>query len=198
MRRDRLIILLQPYKNRLMPKKELADSIDRFAKTLLDVCGKYPRQKFNVALPGYILESIDPLIASSLRDIAKRGGIEWLCMGYTEPFLSFSPLWLTSENITLGVKVFTELTGEAPMGFVPPFSNWEPSHIDLLNSAGLRYTALSSVLLAKNEIEGAGYRITEHTGSSMAVFPARSYHTHNAPQSIADWARDTFPSAGPD
>jgi hypothetical protein len=198
MRRDQLILLLQPYKNGLMHKKALSESINRFARFLLDLCGKYPRLRFNIVLPGYILECIDPLIASSLREMAKRGSVEWLSTGYTEPFLSFSPLWLTGENISWGTKVFTELTGEAPTGFAAPFSNWEPSHIDMLSAAGLKYAVVSSVLLAKNEANRPGYWITEHTGSSMAVFPAHSYHIYNAPKDLAGWIKESFPEDKPE
>jgi hypothetical protein len=181
-----------------MRKKELSDSITRFSKMLLDLCNKYPRLRFNVALPGYILECISPLTASPLRDMAKRGSVEWLCMGYTEPFLSFSPLKLTGENIALGMKTFTELTGEAPKGFVPPFSNWEPSHIDMLNAAGLQYAVVSNALVDKNESDSEGYWITEYTGSAMAVFPSRPYHIRNAPRSIAGWIKEVYQDDKPD
>jgi len=193
MRRDRLIILLQPYKNALMPKKELSDSVSRFARILLDLCAKYPRLRFNVALPGYILERIDPLALSRLGDMVKRGSIEWLCMGYTEPFLSFSPLWLTAENIALGARTFSELTGEAPYGFVPPFSNWEPSYIDILVGAGLKYAVVSNALLSEGVNRSAGYWITESTGSSMAVFPVRSYRYGNAPDDLTTWIKEAAP-----
>jgi len=181
-----------------MPKKGLSASINRFARLILETCKKYPRLRLNVALPGYILESIDPLVLSSLRDAAKRGSIEWLCMGYTEPFLSFSPLWLTAENIAAGTKAFAELTGEAPEGYVPPFSNWEPSHIDMFSCAGLKYAVIGNEALAKSESESSGYWMTEHTGSSMAVFPVRSCHGHNAPESLTAWAKEVFPDDKPD
>jgi len=190
-------VLLQPYKNRLMPKKELAASVNRFVGALLGVCAAYPRLRFNVALPGYMLECVDKRLRAPLADTAKRGAVEWLCMGYTEPFLSFSPLWLTNENIALGVRVFSELTGEAPGGFVPPFSNWEPSYIDMLYGAGLRYAVVSSALLAEGgDKRGAGYWITESTGNSMAVFPVRSYHRRNAPQDLAEWVKGELPAGG--
>ncbi|MDR0305773.1 MAG: DUF1926 domain-containing protein [Chitinispirillales bacterium] len=193
MKRDQLILLLQPYKNSLMPKTELSSSINRFADKLLNLCERFPRLRFNAALPGYILECIDPLTISSLRDMLKRGQIEWQCMGYTEPFLSFSPQWLTNENIALGMKVFTELTGEAPHGYVPPFSNWEPPHIDSFSGAGLKYAVISNALLAKNEAgSNDGYWITEYTGSSIAVFPVWSYHKHNAPQNLAGWIKEKY------
>jgi hypothetical protein len=181
-----------------MPKRALTESVNRFARLLLGLCERYPRMRFNVALPGYILERVDTLVLSSLREMAKRGSVEWLCMGYTEPFLSFSPLWLTHENIALGAKVFSELTGEAPAGFVPPFSNWEPSYIDMLGGAGLQYATLSSTLLAKNEASASGYWITEYTGSSMAVFPARSYNAYNAPESVTGWISGLYPNDTPD
>ncbi|MDR0330899.1 MAG: hypothetical protein LBH93_04225, partial [Chitinispirillales bacterium] len=191
-------MLLQPYKNGLMPKKGLAEAVSRFARGVLGLCEKYPRLRFNIALPGYMLECVDPLALSSLRDMVKRGSVEWLCMGYTEPFLSFSPLRLTSENIALGAKVFSELTGEAPLGFVPPFSNWEPSHIDMFGASGLKYAAVSNALLPESEAQSSGYWITEHTGSSMALFPARSYNSANAPADLAGWAKKSFPDDTPD
>ena len=194
MKRDQLIFLIQPYKNALMHKKPLSSSINRFAERLLALCERFPRLRFNVALPGYVLECIDPLIVSSMRNMFKRGQIEWLCTGYTEPFLSFSPQWLTNENILTGMKVFTELTGEAPLGYVLPFSNWEPSHIDLFSNAGLKYAVISNTLLSKNEAKSCGYWITEHTGSSIAVFPVWSYHSYNAPQTIMEWANENFPA----
>ncbi|MCL2689722.1 MAG: hypothetical protein FWE57_07740, partial [Chitinispirillia bacterium] len=193
MKRDQLILLLQPYKNALVPKKELCGSINKFAEQLLALCERFPRLRFNAALPGYILECIDPLIISSLRDMFKRGQVEWLCTGYTEPFLSFSPQWLTNENILAGMKVFTELTGAAPQGYALPFSNWEPSHIDLFSGAGLKYAVVSNSLLDRNEAKSCGYWITEYTGSSIAVFPVWSYHRHNAPQNLMGWINENFP-----
>jgi len=191
-------VLVQPYKNRLMPQKELAASVSRFAGALLAVCAAYPRLRFNVALPGYMLERVDKRLQPALADTARRGAVEWLCMGYTEPFLSFSPLWLTNENIATGVRVFSEATGEAPSGFVPPFSNWEPSYIDMLYGAGLKYAAVSSELLAEGyDRRGAGYWITESTGNSMAVFPVRCYHRRNAPQDLAEWIKKELPDGAP-
>jgi hypothetical protein len=198
MRRDQLILLLQPYKNGLMPKKVLCGSINRFARLLLSLCEKYSRLRLNVALPGYILECVDPAVMSSLREMVKRGSVEWLCTGYTEPFLSFSPLCLTSENITLGTAVFTELTGETPVGYTPPFSNWEPSHIDMLNAAGLKYAVIANEVVAKNESESSGYWMTEYTGNSMAVFPVRAYHRYNAPESIMSRIKEVCPDDRPD
>lgn len=198
MRRDQLILLLQPYKNGLLPKKDLTGSINRFARLLLSHCEKYSRLRFNVALPAYIMERIDASTMAALREMVKRGSVEWLCTGYTEPFLSFSPLCLTSENITLGTAVFADLTGEAPTGYAPPFSNWEPSHIDMFNAAGLKYAVIANEIVAKNEAESSGYWMTEHTGSSMAVFPARTYHRYNAPESITSWVKEACTHDKPD
>jgi hypothetical protein len=182
-----------------MPQKELAASVNRFVAALLAVCAAYPRLRFNAALPGYMLECADKRLLGPLADAVRRGAVECLCMGYTEPFLSFSPLWLTSENIALGQRVFSELTSEAPGGFVPPFSNWEPSYIDMLYGAGLKYAVVSNKLLAEDsDKRGAGYWITESTGNSMAVFPVRSYHLGNAPQDLAEWVKGELPDDGPD
>jgi len=191
-------VLLQPYKNRLMPRRELIGAVNRFAGALLAVCAAYPRLRFNAAMPGYMLECVDKRLLGPLAETVRRGAVECLCMGYTEPFLSFSPLWLTSENIARGVRVFSELTSEAPGGFVPPFSNWEPSYIDMLYGAGLKYAVVSNELLAEGggRRNGAGYWITESTGNSMAVFPARSCDSRNAPQDLAEWVKGELPDGG--
>jgi hypothetical protein len=191
MKRDRIIVLLQPYKNRLMPRRELVGAVGGFAAALSDVCAAYPRLRFNVALPGYILECVDRRVIERLAG----GRVEWLCMGYTEPFISFSPLWLTGENIALGARVFSELTGEAPVGFVPPFSNWEPSCIDMLRGAGFKYAALSSALPGEGPGGGgAGYWVTESAGNQMAVFTARPLDRRDAPQDVAGWLKEGLES----
>ncbi|MFP4163610.1 MAG: alpha-amylase/4-alpha-glucanotransferase domain-containing protein [Chitinispirillaceae bacterium] len=193
MKRDYIALLLQPYKNSLLAKAELQRAINGLSDYLIGLAHRYPHLKFNIALPGYLLECIDPLKLSTLRDILKRGNIEWLCTGYTEPFLSFSPHWLTKENIKLGLHTFKELTGEKPAGYTPPFSNWEPSQIDLFRNAGLKYAVISNELLTQPERDSCGYWITEHTGFSIAMFPARSYHRHNAPENLVKWIEETFP-----
>jgi hypothetical protein len=201
MKRTAIALLLQPYKNRLMPRDRLKESIDGCAEQLLALAAEFPTMHCNVVLPGYVLECINPLLLSKLRDLRKHGCLEWLLTGYTEPFLSFSPEELTKENIRHGVRVFTECTGAAPAGFMPPFSNWEPSYIAALRSAGLSVVALSANALPREARGRCGYWIAEHAGAAIALFPSHVLHHYSAPADIIDWlekiiARDEDHAAG--
>ena len=187
MKRHAVALVLQPYKNRLMQPKALKESIDRFAEQLLLLTTENPNFHFNVGLPGYILECVNPLLLSKLREMHKRGCLEWLLTGYTEPFLSFFPAALVEDNIRQGIKTFTELTGAAPEGFLPPFSNWEPSYIATLRTLGLSQTVLSTAALPPEARNYCGYWTTEERGESIALFPSHGLHHYSAPADIIDW-----------
>ncbi|MDG5815479.1 DUF1926 domain-containing protein [Chitinispirillales bacterium ANBcel5] len=187
MKRHTLILLLQPYKNSLMTRDVIEEGINCFSENIANLCNTHAHLRFNLILPAYILEFIDPFKLSVLRDIQKKGLIEWIPTGYTEPFLSFSPQWLSAENIHYGASVFKDLTRYAPMGYSPPFSNWEPSQIDIFRKCGIKYAVVSKELLSKQHQNSHGYWITEHTGSSIAFFPYTAFHRYNAPESLKDW-----------
>ncbi len=187
MKRHSIVLLIQPYKNGLIPKVQLEESINRFADRLIALCSKHTHLRYNIILPAYILEHIDPLKLPQLRELFNKNIIEWLLTGYTEPFVSFSPDWLTSENIRHGISVFNQLTGSNPAGYCPPFSNWEPSHIDILSCTGIKYSVISKGVLAKDTQNSCGYWITEHTGNSMAIFPATVFCSCDAPARPINW-----------
>jgi hypothetical protein len=169
MKRDALALLLHPYKNGLVPRSLLKESIGRFFTELFSLQQHYPQFRFNLVIPGYILEAADPLQLAQLRDLGKRNIVELVCTGYTEPFLSFSPPDLTVNNIRYGLQVIEELTGLVPRGFLPPFSNWEPSFIAELRAAGMRYVLLSNELFTDETRSACGYWVTEHAGSSIGL-----------------------------
>lgn len=187
MKRHALALLIHPYKNSLLKKDEMRKLLDTFAKKLLDIVTAHPNLRLNLTLPGYMLHLLDPLLLSKLNDIQKSDCLEWLTPGYTEPFLSFSPLWLSGENIKYGIEAFNELVGSKPTGHVPAFSNWEPSSINTLRDNGINYTVLSRALLPKDVQNYCGYWITEHTGYSMVIVPAYNIHYYNAPPNILNW-----------
>jgi hypothetical protein len=187
MKRHAIALLVQPFKNRLMPLAALKESIDRFAEQLLQLGAEHPNFHFNVALPAYILECTNPLLLSRLRDMHKRDTLEWLCEGYSEPFLSFFPQSLTEDNLRLGLATFTELTGATPQGFLPPFSNWETSYISTLRRLGLSYVALSSAALPPQARSACGYWFAEHAGDAIALFPSHKLHHYDAPADAIDW-----------
>lgn len=187
MNRDSIALIIRPYKNSLMPPQQLKGHLDRFAERVASIAATYPNLRFNTAMPGYMLQHMDPIKLASLNEIKKNRCLEWLFTGYTEPFIGFSPIWLSEENLAQGRKTFEELTGEAPRGFIPAFSNWEPSIIDSLRKNNIGYTVLSNALISKNYRNQRGYWITEHMGSSMTIIPSISLHPSNAPANILRW-----------
>ena len=171
MKRHAIALIIHPFKGSLLPKSVLVGRLNDFLKTLLELGASFQNIRLNVAMPGFFLELFDPVLLLQMREMHKRDQIEWLFTGYTEPFLSYSSPWLLSENLKYGINTFSEFTGIKPSGFAPGFSNWEPSAIDTLRAAGIHYVVLSKALLPAHYRSYCGYWMTEHMGSSIAVFP---------------------------
>ena len=195
MKRHAIALLIHPYKNVLIKKDKMKSMLDVFAEKLIDIVAHYSNLRINLTLPGYMLQLLDPVLLSRLNEFQKSGCLEWLTPGQTEPFLSFSPLWLSNENIKFGLETFNQLLGNEPIGYVPAFSNWEPSSIKVLIDNRIQYTVLSKTLLPKNVRNYCGYWITEHTGYSMVIIPTYSLHFYNAPANIPGWIERVIESS---
>lgn len=191
MKRQTLALIIQPFKNRLLPPSVLRDSIDRLFLELINLMYEYPHLRLSCGLPAYILEHASALNLSKVRDLFKKDSIELILTGYTEPFLSLSPTPLTKNNIKHGLRVFSELTGDLPGGYLPPFSNWEPSTIEMLREIGLNYAVLSQELFPSNIKNSGGYWTAEHAGKSISIFPSIIIHQTNAPADLIDWLEKT-------
>jgi hypothetical protein len=187
MKRHLIALVIQPYKNRLLKQSEIREMIDRFSDQLLAMASEFPNFHFNVVLPGYVLELINPLLMSRLRELQKRNALEWLLTGYSEPSLSFSPGWLSAANLRAGMDTFSELTGTPPAGFVPPFANWEPSYCTTVRPLGLRYAVLSHTIWPHNARSICGYWYTEQGGDGVVLFPSHVLHHFSAPADLIDW-----------
>jgi hypothetical protein len=172
MKRHAIALLVHPYKDCLLPRKILTERLNDFVTILAESSNTFQNIKVNLALPGSYLELMDPLQLLKLREMHKRNQLEWLFTGYTEPFLSFSLPWLLSENLKYGMTVMNDLAGASPAGLVPPYSNWEPTAIDLFKAAGIQYCVVSKALLSQQYRHLCGFWLTEHMGSSIAFFPA--------------------------
>ena len=192
MKRHSIAFLIHPYKNSLVPRNVFREAVNDFAKTILDIGSSYQNIRLNLVMPGYFLEAIDPMLLLQFREMHKKGAIEWLTTGYTEPFLSFCPQWLLKENLRHGITAFQEYAGARPVGFVPPFSNWEPSYIDVLGGAGIQYNVLSRSLLAGQYRSRLGYWATEFAGSSTVLFPVHSIFPSTVSGKMEAWISDQF------
>jgi Domain of unknown function (DUF1926)/Glycosyl hydrolase family 57 len=185
MKRHAIALFVHPFKDCLLLKSTLIERLNDFCRTLVESGNSFQNIRFNLVMPGYFLELLDPLLLLELRELHKRGLVEWLFTGYTEPFLSYSPPRLLSENLKYGLNTFTEFTGTKPCGFVPGFSNWEPSAIDILRDAGVLFCVVSKALLPPQYRSYCGYWITEHMGSSIAFFPAHVVRPSGAETMLA-------------
>jgi hypothetical protein len=192
MKRNAIALLFHPYKNCIVPRTLLRESIDRFIETLCTINQQYPQMRFNLVLPAYMLECADPLLIARVRDLCKKSIAEMMCTGYTEPFLSLSPSDLTLKNIIYGKKIIEELTGQTPLGFLPPFSNWEPSLIAHLRNSGFRYALLSNALFSPETRTSCGYWVAEHTGSSIGLIGTNILNTTVIQDGFIEWVKLLF------
>jgi hypothetical protein len=172
MKRHAIALLVHPCKDCLLPRKILTERLNELISALVESGAAFQNIKVNLVLPGFFLELLDPLLLLKLREMHKRSQLEWLFTGYTEPFVSFSPPWLLGENLKHGITSMNDLAGAAPTGLVLPFSNWEPSAIDLFKAAKVQYGVVSKALFPLQFRRLCGYWLTEHMGSTMALFPA--------------------------
>ena len=192
MKRHSIAFLIHPFKNSLIPKNKFREAVNAFAETVIEIGSAYQNIRLNLVMPGYFLEAIDPMLLLQLREMHKKGSIEWLTTGYTEPFLSFSPQWLLNENLKHGMTLFQEYAGTRPTGFVPPFSNWEPSYIDTLAENGIQHIVLSRSLLASQYRPRLGYWITEFAGSATVLFPVHSVYPSAVARNMEAWIQEQF------
>lgn len=195
MKRHTLALLLHPFKNGLLPRPLLRESIDGFFEILFAMHQRFPQLRLNLVIPGYFLECLDPMHQARLRDMCNRAMMELICTGYTEPFASLSPPELTIENIRHGLQVIKELTGQTPFGFLPPFSNWEPSLIGDLRAMGLRYTLLSNELFPEDTKKICGYWVAEHAGSSIGLVGTNVLNSSTTGPDFIGWLQDMFAGA---
>lgn len=192
MKRTTFALLLHPYKNALLPQEVLRNSIGTFLSSIFTIYQSYPQLRLNIVLPGYLLECADPLLLGQLRELCKKNVIEMICTGYTEPFLSLSPPELTVANIRHGLQLTEELIGYTPKGYLPPFSNWEPSFIPSLRSMGFRYALLSNELFSPETQNACGYWVAEHTGDSIGLIGTRLLDGNEAPPDIYTTLKASF------
>jgi hypothetical protein len=192
MKRHGLALIIHPGKSALTKKEVMQSRVNSFFGKCIELITAHPNFRVNISLPGYLLELGDPLMLSQLNGFRKTDCLEWLTPGYTEPFVAFSPPWLSRDNIRNGLATFEELVGIKPEGYIPAYSNWEPSSIPLLLENGIHYSVLSRVLLSKETQNHFGYWTTEHSGHPMIIFPAFRFNHNSAPEQVLQWLDGTI------
>ncbi len=192
MKRHALSLILHPYKNTLLSLDRIREALATFAHEVLDLCESTKGFRVNITIPAYMLLYMDPLLLGRFRELQKEERLEWLLPGFTEPFAGFSPRHLTKANIREGIETVYELTGSKPCGYVPPFSNWEPSCVDLLRECGMQYSVLCRSLFPAETRHFCGYWITENGGLTMPLFPATVLGHNNYPEDIPAFIAQAF------
>ena len=192
MRKKHIALLLQPYKNRLVAKAVLKANLSMFVASLTKAMALHPTVRINVALPAYLLEVLTPLELATLRDLISREQLEILTCGYTEPFFNFFGNGIIEKNLHRGIESQIELTGIAPTGFYPPFSNWSGSFIAPLLQSGLRYIVLSSMVLPPHYRDRAGTWMAGSSGDTIPLIPMQVFHHYSAPADISGYCEKLF------
>ncbi len=174
MKRNNIALVLQPFKNSVVDELKLKTLCNAFASDMLSALSRFTNLRWNIVLPGYMLDYISQKNLLSLRSLIQQETAEMLTTGYTEPFLSLSPQWLLLHNIQRSIDLFHDKLGIKPRGYLPPFSNWEPSCIATLNEAGMSYAVLSNVVFPLENRYTNGYWTTEHLGDSTTIIPSHT------------------------
>ncbi|MFW5960535.1 MAG: hypothetical protein ACOCSE_05405, partial [Chitinivibrionales bacterium] len=185
MDKNLIILVIHPYKNHLLKKKELNARLKGFGEKLMSLSNAHPNLRFHLVLPGYMLEGFNAIQLSKLNKMKEMGILSWITTGYTEPFITFSPQWLTGQNLAYNAELFKKLTGAQPRIYMPPFSNWEPSSIGVMKQNGMQCAVFSNELLPEEASAYCGYWIAEHAGNPIPFFPLHTYHQYNAPVDVS-------------
>jgi len=196
MKRNCVALCIQPFTDSLQSREAIKSAVSTALETIINLVNTFPNLRFNLIFPAVLLEQADPILLSQSRELMKRGTLEWLTTGYTEPFLSLSPMWLSRQNIQTGVETIQQILGCKISGYVPPFSNWEPAVVDILTSLGLHYSVLSTTCFSEPARATPGIWATEYQGTPMTLFPVHSLHHYTAPADCISWFNRRL-AAGP-
>jgi len=145
----------------------------RFIYTLAD----YPDFRFSVHFSGWLLDELEarwPEDMAQLAKMTRRGQVEWFSSGDCEPVLTAIPERdRLSQLHTLNDKIHKRY-GQSPRGAWLTERVWEPSVVQALAGAGLRYVTLDDYHLFCAGVKADqldGFYTTEDAGRTLDIFP---------------------------
>jgi len=142
-----------------------------------EIAARYPDFRFSVHCSGWLLEQIKagyPELFGRMRELARRGSVEFFGAGYYEPILGSIPSRDRRSQIGRLSDAVEREFGTRPEGLWLTERVWEASLVPDLHASGIGYTVIDDyhfLCTGFDEARLDGYYMTEEGGVPLALFP---------------------------
>ena len=139
---------------------------------------RHSRVKATLHFSGCLLEWIEihhPEFFDLLREMTKRGQVEFLTGGFNEPILAAIPDWDVQGQVRMLTEYLQEKFGATAEGAWLTERVWEPGIASKLADAGVKFTVLDDTIFQYSGVTREnmwGYYITEDQRKPLAIFPS--------------------------
>lgn len=164
-----------------------AEGYEKAYLPFLTILHRHPKIKMALHYTGCLLDWFadkHPEFIKMLKELVKRGQVEMLSGGYYEPILSLIPQRDIIGQIRLMNEKVEEFTGYVPSGAWLAERVWEPTLINPMAKAGIKYTIVDDwhfVNAGKKPDELSGYYVTEDEGQKLLIFPGSERLRYSMP-----------------
>ncbi len=153
------------------------EAIEKSYKPFFEIAYKYEDFKFSLHYSGWLLEYIknnDPILFTLMKELSKRGQIEFLTGGYYEPILASISSDDRIAQITKLNNFLEENFGQTPKGLWLTERVWDSVLIKDLAKCGVEYVVVDDyhfIAAGFDKEDLKGYFLTEDEGISLKIFP---------------------------
>lgn len=164
-----------------------AEGYEKAYLPFLTILHRHPKIKMALHYTGCLLDWFadkHPEFIKMLKELVKRGQVEMLSGGYYEPVFSLIPERDIIGQIRLMNEKVEEFTGYVPSGAWLAERVWEPTLINPMAKAGIKYTIVDDwhfVNAGKKPDELSGYYVTEDEGQKLLIFPGSERLRYSMP-----------------
>lgn len=155
----------------------LHDATERSYAPFLELLERHDQIKYTLHFTGFLLDWLvktRPGLIDQVRRLVDRGQIELFGGGYYEPIVPILPPQdQLGQVVALGERL-GELFGRQPRGMWLAERVWEPSLVEPLAQAGIRYVTVDDLHFQQVGFRSEqlhGYYLTEDRGYTVGVFP---------------------------
>ncbi len=180
-----------------------ADATDKSYAPFVDLLAEHPAVRVGLHFTGPLLEWLEehrPSLLSTVAELTKRGQVEILGGGWSEPMLSV----LKSRDAIGQMRIMRDecerILGVAPRGMWLAERVWDPDLPRLLRAAEMEYTLLDDTHFRYAGLLDerlTGHWVTEKAGDAVAIFPIDRELRYAIPFHSPDEAIAAIRSAGP-
>jgi 4-alpha-glucanotransferase len=145
-------------------------------EALVDLMEERPEARLAMRLDGNLLEHIEAEhghLADRLAGLATAGNVELVGGGFYAPILALLPWRDAVGQLEMTAGYLERRSGVRPRGAWLDEGVWEPRLAEVLETAGVTWTALDESALRAAAVDGVvdGHYVTEHAGRPLAVLP---------------------------